>query len=212
MNEVQDQFEYRHAKNLFADCDVDGLLEALKHPDVRRSRLLRGAVIEHLGDLADSEAIPDLVEILKEDPEKSPRMHAAIALGKIEDSRGIPALRLALRDPERPVRVWALDSIGRLRDRGSVETLIALLEDEDGWVREKAARALGQIGDHRASSALLEHLNDPKGSVRKAVASALVELGDSSSLRPLRDVYAQSGIFRRRAAGRALRELEERFG
>jgi HEAT repeat protein len=112
MNEVPDQFEYRHAKDLFADCDVNGLLEALKHPDVRKSRLLRGAVIENLGDLADADAVPDLVEILKAGPEKGPRMHAAIALGKIEDSRGMPALRLALRDPERPVRVWLLTVLG----------------------------------------------------------------------------------------------------
>lgn len=208
---LPDRFEYRHSKELRKQGDAIALSRALKHQDVQKSRHLRAQVIEDLGKVGSPTGVPALIEVLAEDPDDGSRMYAAIALGRIDDPRGLSALRSGMGDPEQAVRLWAIESLGHRRDRESVDRLIACLRDEDSWIRGNSARALGRIGDQRATFPLLERLGDLNGSVRKASASALVALGDSRSLKPLREAYERTGYFQRRPLGKALRELENRF-
>lgn len=212
MSNLPQRFEHKDSKGLFSKGDVDGLVEALQHPDVRKSRLLRERVVEELENPADPRAVPALVDVLEGDPDMAARVFAADALGKVDDKRGLPALRKAIGDPEQPVRAWAIRSIGQVADRNSVDALIACLDDGDSWVRESAARALGQIGDHRATMVLAGAVNDPRGLVRKAAVSALVELGDWNAVELLRKAQARAGLLARWPIRRALRELEDRFG
>jgi HEAT repeat protein len=211
MTELPDRFEYKHSKELSAEGDSQGLIEALEHSDVQKSRFLRGRVIRYLGNLADPQAVPTLIDVLESDPEAGARMWAAIALGKVKDAVGLVALRHAMGDPDKAVAVWAIESLGRLRDRESVDELIERLDDRESWIRQNSARALGRIGDHRATAPLIEHLDDRKALVRKAVALALVNLGDSNAIDPMREVHARISPFRRYTLSRALRELENRF-
>jgi len=211
MNSLLDRFEYRHCSALAKQGDVDGLIEALRHPDVQRSDLLRGMVVRELGNLLDSRAVPVLISVLEDDPEATPRVFATQALGKFSDARSLAALRGVMHDADKNVRLWAIQGLGVQRDRESVEALIDCLEDENPWIREYAARALGEIGDHRATESLVVSTQDSNGRVRKAAASALVALGDWNAIEPLREVHARTGIFSRRPLSRALRELENRF-
>jgi HEAT repeat protein len=48
--------------------------------------------------------------------------------------------------------------------------------------------------------------------VRRGAALALAQLGDSRALEPVRRAHAESHGFTRRRIGRALSELETRFG
>jgi HEAT repeat protein len=204
-------FHHRDSKALARERDVPSLIEALDHPDVKTSALLRGRVVEELGDLADPRAVPSLVQVLESDPDTGPRMHAAAALGKVKDARSLPVLRHAAADSERSIRLWAIRSIGLVQDRGSVDHLINCLGDEDSWTRECAAQALGRIGDHRATPVLIDRLDDHHARVRKAAASALVTIGDWNALEPLRQSYSRTGVMSRRTLKRAVRELEDRF-
>lgn len=204
-------FDYRDAKQLFDQGDVDGLIAALDHPDVQRSHLLRGRLVRYLGNLMDRRAVPALVKVLHEDNSTPTRIFAAEGLGRIGDPRGLPPLREAAADPNRSVRLGAIRGLGDIRDRESVDRLVGCLNDDDSWIREYAAWALGAIGDQRATQALVKGTEDSNGRVRKAAALALVSLGDWNAIEPLREAHSRAGLFRGRVLGRALRELEDRF-
>lgn len=211
MTGLPDRVEYRHCSALAKQGDIDGLIEALPHPDVQRSDLLRGMVVRELGNLQHARAVPVLIGVLEDDREATPRVFATQALGKFSDARALAALRSVMSDPDKNVRLWAIQGLGVQRDRESVELLIQCLTDENSWIREYAARALGEIGDHRATECLVASTQDSNGRVRKAAASALVSLGDWNAIEPLRDAHARMGMFNRRPLGKALRELENRF-
>lgn len=98
-----------------------------------------------LGALDASEAVPALIEALK-DPEAGVREQVAWALGAIGDRRAVDALVAALSDSVAGVRrqaAWALGSIG---DQRAVPGLTKALKDSDAGVRRQAAWALGSIG------------------------------------------------------------------
>jgi HEAT repeat protein len=211
MSSLPERFEYKHSSALAREGDVHGMIEALDHPDVQCSRLLRNKVVRELGDLRDQRAVPVLISVLEHDQEASPRIFAAQALGKYSDARSLAALRDVMHDADKNVRLWAIQGLGVQRDRESVEALFDCLDDENPWIREYAARALGEIGDHRATESLVVSTQDPNGRVRKAAASALVALGDWNAIEPLREVHARTSMFSRRPLSRALRELENRF-
>jgi hypothetical protein len=76
---------------------------------------VRMAVATALGDIRDKDAVPVLIEALKE---KDPgiRMNAAGALGKIKSKKAVPALIVLLDDKNPNVRsnaVWSLQAISR---------------------------------------------------------------------------------------------------
>jgi HEAT repeat protein len=98
-----------------------------------------------LGASKDSEAVPALVDALK-DGDAGVREQVAWALGAIGDHRAVDGLVAALGDSVAGVRkqvAWALGAIG---DRRAVQGLMRLLKDADAGVRKQAAWALGAIG------------------------------------------------------------------
>jgi HEAT repeat protein len=98
-----------------------------------------------LGALKDSEAVPALIDALK-DTDAGVREQVAWALGAIGDHRAVDALVAALGDSAGGVRkqsAWALGAIG---DRRAVQGLTKALKDADAGVRKQAAWALGAIG------------------------------------------------------------------
>jgi len=122
-------------------------------------------------------AVTPLIGALRA-PQWHARMHAAWALGALDDARAIAPLTAALGDAEGPVRrnaAWALGAIG---SEAAVPGLIASLRDSDPRVRSQSAWALGAIGDSRAVGALTTALKDPEAGVRRKAAWALGVIGD----------------------------------
>lgn len=197
---------------MIAKRDSEGLIAALGDPGYRSStgRMVRS--INALGRFGDRRAVHSILEVMRQHRSATVRSTAAIALGRIGDPTAIPALRLLLDDDDRATRMWAMRSLGQLQDRGSVEPLTAALVDGDGGVRQYAAKALGEIGDQAASPALIAALSDRKQGVRELAALALAQLGDSRALEPVRRAHEESRGFTRRRIGRALEDLECRFG
>lgn len=197
---------------LVAGRNEQALIAALNDHRYRKSNGMTVRIINALGRLGSDAALAPIFAVLDEGRKATVRSTAAIALGRIGDPRAIPALRRLMDDSHAPTRMWAMKGLGELRDRGSVEALTAALADGDYGVRQYAARALGEIGDQAASPALIEALGDRKQSVRELAAISLAQLGDSRALGPVRRAHEESRGFTRRRIGRALGELETRFG
>jgi HEAT repeat protein len=71
------------------------------------------------------------------------RMHAALALGLIEDRRAVEPLTVRLTDEVPRVRARVAWALGMIEDHEGVGALTAVLTDESPDVREQAAWALG---------------------------------------------------------------------
>jgi HEAT repeat protein len=99
-----------------------------------------------LGALDASEAVPALIEALK-DPEPGVREQVAWALGAIGDRRAVDGLVGALSDSAAGVRRQAAWALGAIGDRRAVSGLTRALKDNDAGVRRQAAWALGAIGN-----------------------------------------------------------------
>jgi HEAT repeat protein len=98
-----------------------------------------------LGALKDSEAVPALIDALK-DTDAGVREQVAWALGAIGDRRAVDGLIGALSDAAAGVRKQAAWALGALGDRRAVSALTRCLKDPDAGVRRQAAWALGAIG------------------------------------------------------------------
>lgn len=98
-----------------------------------------------LGALHESEAVPALIDALK-DTDAGVRQQVAWALGAIGDKRAVDGLIGALGDSAAGVRKQAAWALGALGDRRAVTSLTKCLKDTDAGVRKQAAWALGAIG------------------------------------------------------------------
>ncbi|HEY2434082.1 MAG TPA: HEAT repeat domain-containing protein [Vicinamibacterales bacterium] len=98
-----------------------------------------------LGAVKDSEAVPPLLDALK-DTDAGVREQVAWALGAIGDRRAVDGLVAALGDGVAGVRKQAAWALGALGDRRAVSGLTRALKDADAGVRKQAAWALGAIG------------------------------------------------------------------
>jgi HEAT repeat protein len=98
-----------------------------------------------LGALNESEAVPALIEALK-DPEADVREQVAWALGAIGDHRAVDGLVGALADSSPGVRRQAAWALGAIGDHRAVPGLTKTLKDNDAGVRRQSAWALGAIG------------------------------------------------------------------
>lgn len=192
--------------------DVAELLAALEGEKAQRSALRRLRIVNALGRRGDSDAVEMLSTVLMTDPSAEVRSMAVVALERIGDPSGAPALRMATSSRLALDQMRAIRALGTMGDRGSVPWLIARLQSTDYGVRIFAADALGQIGDQAAVPPLIEAMKDPKARVREAAASALARLGDSRALEPIRLAHRSAKGLSRWQIGRALSRLEVRLG
>lgn len=119
------------------------------------------------------------------------RIRAALALAKVSDASGVPALNEALDhcDDVLLCRLIII-TLGQLRDRRAVPALLAHLPEVQN--RREMVDALGAIGDPAACDALVERLRgDSYVPVRVQAAKALAQLGDPSVIPALEQVLKQ---------------------
>jgi arylsulfatase A-like enzyme/HEAT repeat protein len=130
-----------------------------------------------LGHLADRRAAASLLAASED--ERAPRVaaEAAIALGRMYDSRARRVLRRLVRAEDSEIRVRAAVSLGRLRDPEAVPALIdTLWIDGPEYERHEAIRWLGRLRDRRALEPLIDLL--PELRTRFLVVVAIGEIGD----------------------------------
>lgn len=171
-------------------------------------------------------AVPELTEILRRDPERGPRIEAALALSKLRPASrsAVPELAEALTDEELWVRMNAAIALAALGhdSQPAVPALIRALKDQmnrtnlDAFpftIQQEVAVALGRAssGTPEAVPALSETLRTADSKwVRLTVARALAEVGGEA--RPavplLRGMLRDDDPGVRRTAEEALHRIE----
>jgi HEAT repeat protein len=116
--------------------------------------------------------IGGLIEALRYGKDHSVRFAAALALGKIGDTRAVKPLIRAFQDRD-DIREAAAVALGKIGHPSAVEPLSALLNDTSWDVRGSAAKALGQIGDAQAVEPLIKALKENRTTERWFIVTAL---------------------------------------
>ncbi|MDY6836292.1 MAG: HEAT repeat domain-containing protein [Chloroflexota bacterium] len=150
-------------------------------------------------------AIDPLIETLLSDHPL--RWGAAWALGKIGESRAVPALIQALADRNARVRRNTAKALGSIGDDAAVEPLVKSLGDEDSRVRKDAADALGEIGQS-AVQPLVHTLNTASDQkVRWHALEALRNISDVGVIDVLIQALRDENLVARERAAEALERL-----
>ncbi|MFY9826525.1 MAG: HEAT repeat domain-containing protein [Thermoanaerobaculia bacterium] len=118
--------------------EVRRLFQEAKEPEMKQYLALV------LGRTHDREAVPLLVEALK-DPDDKTRIYVLWALGTLGDPSAEGALQGALTDPDPGLRKTAAFALGELGDHAAVPRLTASLDDGVADVRWNAALALARM-------------------------------------------------------------------
>jgi HEAT repeat protein len=202
------------ADQVLRSLDPDPELERLI-AEVAARRLNQAA--EELGLRGDRRAVEPLISLLElplEMPEDAYafqlRSMAAIALGRLRDSRALGPLVHALNDQETSVRESAARALGDLSDRRAISPLVSVARRRAGFESYYAVTSLGNLRDPAAVAPLLEMLDDYASGRQKDdlllsyICESLGRIGDASALEPLRGLYAARGTARLFYLARAL--------
>ncbi len=116
---------------------VNPLLEAIREADEEGQPL----IIEVLGQLEDSKAVPVLTEILQASSVDKSRAAAATALGNLPERGQGSALMEALGDTYWDVRAKAAEALASLRNLEACEALQRVAETDTDWNVQVVAQA-----------------------------------------------------------------------
>jgi serine/threonine protein kinase/HEAT repeat protein len=97
-----------------------------------------------LGLIGDK-SISNVLEIFLKSEDKFVACEAALALGRLTETRAVPELIHLLEDFNGNLRFAAAEALGQICDRRAVDALRARLKDEDEGVRAKARWALSRL-------------------------------------------------------------------
>ncbi|MBP9865381.1 MAG: HEAT repeat domain-containing protein [Candidatus Omnitrophica bacterium] len=201
--------------------DIQYLIEALKSNSADRH-----IAAYALGVLNDIEAIPALIESLK-DGNWLVRARAVEALGAFRDPGLVPVLIEVLKnDSEFKVREIAAKALGVIRDAGAIPALIEALGDKSivkgGNVHGFARHSLSKIDNPIKIDLLMQATKSTNGAVRDNAIIALGESKDPKAIPTIVDylmkpsagqtmttghTYPFDDDIRRGSAARALAEI-----
>lgn len=118
------------------------------------------SVAQAMGQLRVTEAIPELVGIVKTSDDKKIRREALVALAKLPNNGQEELFRLYLRDRDEGIRAAAAEGIGRIGNE-SDRTLVseAFAREKNESARLSMAFALVHLGDLNYISYLVDGLN-----------------------------------------------------
>jgi HEAT repeat protein len=136
---------------------------------------LRMAAANALGELDESDAVPQLTEAFS-DSDPRVRARAARATGKIGDPRATNPLESLLTDPKAVVRREAAEALGQISNRQALQALLNLYDDDDERVRRIAVSAFGNFDNDRPVDPLINALGDSAATVRRTAVFSLIEL------------------------------------
>ena len=135
------------------------------------------------------------------------RSAAVVALGRIRDTRAVPALLDALRDPElTPLAIAALGAIG---DARAFVSLAGLLSHEAAAVRQAAIAAVASVGHPDAERHVLGWLDAPDPRLREAAVKLVARLAPRVAVEALGRGCLDAIDVVRRSAVSALASLDD---
>jgi HEAT repeat protein len=192
----------------FVDLADDGLsiatIQAIgKVKDVSKGKILlsklldgefphgrKTQVIFALGELSYQEAVPALIDIVKDKEEdKGMRMFACEALGKIKDPRAIPELKNVFAENDALLKVFAASALSSFDMSEVLDLLVEGLKDANWKVRVESAKALKKKDAGKAFDILSWKVkNDPVKDVKIESMRALSGIGGGRSFDVLREI------------------------
>jgi HEAT repeat protein len=107
-----------------------------------------------------------LIEQLEAD-DLEVRQAAVAALGRIGDTRAVPALVRALTS-DRELVICAAGALAKIGDRRAFETLLGLIGHPDASVRQATVGAINSLGHPAMSRRAVTLLNDPDPRIRES--------------------------------------------
>lgn len=166
---------------------------------------VRIAAIAQLAQVAPL-ALPTACTPLLEDPDRSVRLAAGLALGET----GRDALLTLGLDPDTPVAQWEPALGAAVQGPQGLERARAVLTHPDGVRRALALRALADGPDIAAVPMLRAGLTDPHPAVRLPAAQGLQRFGTVADVEALRDAAAAHRLDRplARAVDRAVATIQ----
>lgn len=182
--------------------ELDEHIGDLRHKDP----LVRQGAAATLGEICHPDAIPYLIEALK-DEHGNVRESAAGALAKIGDGDAVSVVVEALKDKDKNVRQDAAQALGKIGNKDAIPALVEALKDEDFFVRWSATISLGEIAHVDAIPALAETLKGGDDLVRGSAAQALGEIGHVDAVPALVEGLKDKHIEVRESAAEALGKL-----
>ena len=195
-----------NAMNLNKKPEFKAVLESLNDPNPK----VRAVVVDILSKSKRQQALPSLVQVLRQDKDASVRSKVAEDLGRIGDKRSVDPLIASLDDDDDNVRREVALALGRIGDKRSVDPLIASLDDADDNVRREVALALGRIGDKRAVDPLIKLLGDTDNGVREKAAESLGNIGDKQAVAPLIELLGDADSDVREEAADSLAKIGDK--
>ena len=166
----------------------------------------RIACIWAIGEMGFAQGGVDAVKGQMSDENPLIRLHASIALMKMDDQTGYEEISSALMGNNDTHVGVVLSGLGEAKHFGvplltqladqegpnkaalqqttdQVSTqLVEQLKDEDPEMRRRAALALGELGDSQYVDALAQRLDDPSNQVRFSTAAALAEMDEQAGV------------------------------
>lgn len=158
-------------------------LAAIEFPDARK-----GDLIVALGELRDARAVDALLRIAKgRDEEKTRRLYAADAIGKIGDRRALPVLKALFEEDDALLRAYAASALAAFGTSEALPSLLAGLRDSNARVRIQCLKALArQLAPGEAEQVApvvrWKAENDPERAVRLESVRTLGAIADGPSV------------------------------
>ena len=152
------------------DADHDRVVTFLLEVLARTPTEPRKFVIEILGQLTDSRAVPALIGELH-DSDENLQLSVLIALAQIGDRVALPAVLERLQQGSGQVRFAALSTLQQLADPTAVPAVVSALAERP--LRRLAMETLGLVGDTQAMTPLWQYWT---GGSRSERDSALITM------------------------------------
>jgi HEAT repeat protein len=136
----------------------------------------------------DPELVKETVALFEESKEDDPRVrrYLALALGRMRDPGGVPALLAVVRDPaseqDPETLIHSILALGAIGDPSAVPELASLATHTDAGLRKAAAHALGPFDTPEARTALNRALEDPVADVRWNAALVLARRREPAAM------------------------------
>jgi HEAT repeats len=126
--------------------------------------------------------LPEILLIYKQSKGNDPeiRRYLALALGRLRDTRAIPALIESANDEDSQTAIWSLWALGAISDKQATPVLLEKLDSPDSGIRTMSAYALGVLNDPKSIPSLQGHLDDSSQEVAWNSAIALARMNDAS--------------------------------
>ena len=156
-----------------------------------------GAAAHALRHFRDEKVFQALLDLLQEHKGGHGTESAALALGRIGDTRAVGPL-LEVFEKARNIAWAAAEALGLIGDKRATMRLMTALAEGDGIAQRRAAEALGRIKDERAVIPLVMALKDQ--SAGEEAALALRNFDASVLAEELPKAFSHEDCFVRRKA------------